>query len=86
MSDIKSIPTPILEAELVRRKEASDTKPIPKHPFEVGWKLLYQICANDIDEHERGESEDSDTPHYIYKAAMEAIYGKDVWEWINKHS
>lgn len=22
--------------------------------------------------------------HWIYEAAMEAVYGKDVWTWVNK--
>ena len=25
--------------------------------------------------------EDNDTAHYIYEAAMEAVYGKDIWAW-----
>lgn len=28
----------------------------------------------------------SDNAHYIYEAAMQAVYGKDIWTWINKQT
>lgn len=29
------------------------------------------------------DNRDEDMPHYIYEAAMEVFYGKDVWKFIN---
>lgn len=28
--------------------------------------------------------EDDDGEHYIYEVALETIYGKGIWDWINK--
>lgn len=36
---------------------------------------IQDIASNDMDE---------DMPHYIYEGVMIAIYGKDIWNWVNK--
>lgn len=40
------------------------------------------LCEDYLDEVELGV-EDTDTQHYLFEAAMEAFYGKDVWKFIN---
>ena len=42
---------------------------------------LTKVCQERLLEYEKGEDTDSDTPHYIYESAMEAIFGKEVWAW-----
>jgi len=46
---------------------------------------LKALCEEYLDEVERGD-EDTDTKHYLFEAAMEAFYGKEVWEYINSNS
>lgn len=43
---------------------------------------LRSVCEAYLKEIEDGE-EDTDTKHYIFEAAMEAFYGKGVWDYIN---
>ncbi len=52
-----------------------------KNPDFSGLILVCESHLQQIDEEER---EDNDSEHYIYEAAMEAIYGSDVWKFINK--
>lgn len=44
---------------------------------------LISVCDTYLTEVESGNSEDSDTPHYIFEKAMELVYGKEVWKYIN---
>ena len=30
-----------------------------------------------------GNVSDDDSSHYIYEAAVEAVYGKSIWQWVN---
>lgn len=70
-----------LQVEIARRQKAAEKpKPLDKPDFSalVGWceeyvKGLDGESGNDIDEQE----------HFIFEAAMVAVYGSDVWKWIN---
>jgi hypothetical protein len=45
---------------------------------------LRSLCQSYIDELAKEEGYvDEDLEHYIFEAAMEACFGKDVWKWIN---
>ena len=49
-------------------------------------KELMALCEGYLEEVKKGESEDTDTRHYIFEAAMEAFYGKAVWEYVNSQT
>ncbi len=72
-----------LEAELAKRKAPKAEKPTPfVYP---DWSVVTKLCRDHIDQIERGEAEDSDIPHYIYEAAMCAVYGPGIFnDLINK--
>ena len=42
------------------------------------------MCVGYIDLLDMDEYEPKNYQHYIYEAAIEAVYGPDVWKWINK--
>ena len=44
---------------------------------------VVKLCRQHLDNLSRLGTHDSDTPHYIYEAAMTAVFGADVWVWIN---
>lgn len=73
-----------LEAELERRKQKREEEERPKPVVNPDWSKLIRTCDDVIKECERGEHEDSDLPHYVYEEAMRAIYGPDVFKWMNK--
>jgi hypothetical protein len=56
--------------------------PRPKQIEEPSLSALKKACKEYIDSLADGEY-DREDEHYIYEAAMEAMYGKEVWEYIN---
>ena len=73
-----------LQAELLRRKKAKEDAEKPKllqTPHLTGLINTCQIYIDDASEHGRV---DEDTAHYVFEEAMKALYGKDVFTWINK--
>jgi len=51
----------------------------PKQLDTIDLTALKEICSDYITEVELGDNIDSDTDHYIFETAMEAIYGKDIF-------
>lgn len=46
---------------------------------------LYKLCKDHIDFLDSDEyHEDNDDKTFIYEAALEAVFGKDVWKWVNQ--
>jgi hypothetical protein len=46
---------------------------------------LRKICQEYIDELDKnGCADDDDYDHYIYIFALECVFGKDIWDWINE--
>jgi hypothetical protein len=59
-----------------------ENKPVP--PLEdIDYSKVKKECEVHIQEIADGKV-DTDAEHWIYEAAMEAVYGKDVWNWVNK--
>lgn len=51
----------------------------PKPLEQPNYKELEELCEY----HLKHLNDDDDSEHYIYEAAIEAIYGEDVWDYIN---
>lgn len=45
---------------------------------EFAKKLINEMAADDY-------NDDNDNEHWAYETVMEAVYGKSVWDWINKN-
>lgn len=57
-------------------------KPEPvKNP---NFNNLIEQCVDYIDQIEEHEWIDSDWSHYVTEEALKAVFGKDIYEWINK--
>lgn len=55
-------------------------QPLPNPDFAE----LIKACKEYIEVLDDEEiHEDSDDNHYIFEAALEAVFGADVWKWIN---
>lgn len=75
-----------LEQEIARRKTAATIVSIPIMFQTPDFQPLITICISYIQEIAKGEEgRTKDFDHYIYETAMECVYGKEVWDWINKH-
>lgn len=46
---------------------------------------LIKVCKEYIEDMDNEDfHEDDDDQHYIFEAALEAVFGKDVWKWVNQ--
>ena len=69
--------------ELARRKKQNKIK-LPKALLSPNFVTLMVLAEEHIKNIKEGMSDDrySDAKEYIYEAVMEAVYGKDIWQWI----
>lgn len=75
-----------LLAELERRGRVYETKPKPL--VAPDWGSLHELVVKyivDLELSLEGKHETSleKWDHYIFEAAVEAVYGKAIWEWVN---
>jgi hypothetical protein len=74
-----------LEAEVERRKLLARKAPIRivTPDFSTLITTVDEFITG-LEEDVENYREDDDTEHYIYEAAVEALYGKEIWGWLNK--
>lgn len=70
-----------LLAEIKRRKRVKKEK--PKQLEVLNCEPMRKACQQYIDEIVENKYVDEDLKQYIFECAMETIFGKDVWNWIN---
>lgn len=60
-------------------------KPTQLNIEEINIDKLKAICQRYIDfiDDDEDYHEDNDYDHYIFEEALEAIFGKDVWDFVN---
>ena len=79
---LKSFTSTELKEELQKRQDANANKPLPlKKP---NFEEVVSICTTHINDIANSKGE-SATKQWIYEATMEAVFGKDVFDWINKY-
>lgn len=83
MSNITKLSTEELERELAARKASKDEQEKPKPLPNPDFKALQDSCIACIAKIEKEGDPEGDYKHWIYEAGMEAVFGKDVWKWIN---
>lgn len=77
-----SVSTEDLERELERRKRELRGPPTPLK--EPDFSNLQELVVEGTKASVQNGYEDDDFQHYVYEAAMEAVFGKDFWTWRNK--
>ena len=81
--DLKDVPTAKLLEEMQKRKKEVDRPKIKPDVYDEFMSLI-DVCEGYFDDIvKQGYSKNAD--HYIYEAAMECVYGKQCWLWINEH-
>ncbi|MEE9365562.1 MAG: hypothetical protein V3W44_02650 [Dehalococcoidales bacterium] len=68
-----------LELELKRR----ETQRVPRQLEELDLDNLRHVCQHHIDCVAKNGRAPLDGETYVCEAAMIAVFGKDVWDWIN---
>lgn len=67
--------------ELSRRQGESQRVKRPTPIVEPDWTLVEKLVRDHLQQIEADE-EDEDMPHYILEAAMTAVWGRGVWDYI----
>lgn len=73
-----------LLAELERKKKAREAGERPRPLTSIEIQNLIEVCDAHVEELDKNGYADDDSSHYIYEAAMTAIYGPNIFKWINK--
>lgn len=84
MKTIEQFTNAELQAELKRREYQAIDLAKPQAVAKPDLTDLRQTCQAYIDAVAMRDYVDEDLPHYIFEAAMIALYGKDVFSWINR--
>lgn len=82
MKHLNDVSTEDILNELERRKKNNDRPRVNNFADFTGLVKTCELVLDDIVK--QGYSKDGS--HYIYEAAMECIYGKDCWKWINEYN
>ena len=83
MNDLECFDTEQLEAELKRRKEEEERQNKPHPVTDPDWSAVQQCCEDYIAGLFAKGYVYGDAKQYIFEAAMEAVFGKNVWYWVN---
>jgi len=72
-----------LEAEVKRREKIRNAPPEPLSDEEINWNIVREAAVEYIqlvDENKRVDQSE----HFIFEGVIMAVYGKDVWNWVNE--
>jgi hypothetical protein len=83
MDNLGVYDTKQLEDELARRKREAEEGAKPKPIESPDWTGVQATCESYVEALFRRGYVDSDDKQWIFEAAMEAVFGKDVWPWVN---
>ena len=72
-----------LKKEIKQRENSVVSDKAPSALENPDYSELQDLCSKYMYDIEKAEYVDDDYPHYIYEAAMHALYGKDVFRYIN---
>lgn len=73
-----------LEKELERRQKMELNK--PKLLQEMDFKELIEMCKDFLNQIEKENYYSEELEHYIFEKAIESVFGKNVWEYINTNT
>jgi len=75
-----------LQAELDARQRRQDEAEKPQQLEQVNLTELRRLCQREIDNVFTNGRYSIDCECYIYDAAMKAIFGPDVLDWVNERT
>ncbi len=83
MPNLNHIPLRQLEAEILRRKREQEEAAKPRALPSPDFQPLIDLAQTHVSELAEGK-EDDDIKQWFYEQAMQCIFGKDVFGWVNK--
>lgn len=83
-SDIfEGVPTAQLQAELVRRNKEEKEDSIPEPLKNIDFEYIIKLCQEYISDVSKGIADD-DYDCWFFGETMMAVFGPQIWQWINK--
>lgn len=82
MIDLHNYTTAAIKEELARRDAIGVPVPLPDPDF----SKLTNMMVDGLEEYASTGHTDDDFEHYVYEAALEAVFGDGVWEWMRQRS
>lgn len=81
----KSLLKDFTEEELQAELEAREKKrsQVISPLIDPNFDALVSMIKEGVSRSAANEYESADFPHYVYEAAMEAVYGAGYWKWRN---
>ena len=79
------LPDALREIEILLVAQAASERP-PQQSANIECAKLRETCQRYIDAIANKSYIDSDYKHYIFEAALEAVFGEDIWEWVRENS
>jgi len=73
-----------LEEEIERREQANRLANKPKELAEKDWSSVINSCNEQIDHLMKEGRGVKDICCWVYEAAMIAVFGENIWDWINE--
>lgn len=78
----------LLQSQINKRvgelQKRENNVPVPIEFEEINWVGVYSTAKGIVDQiKENGFSGDSE--HWCYEEVMEAVFGDNIWEWLNEH-
>lgn len=55
----------------------------PVRQDSINWKPVLELAESYVHDLDEEGYVDDDMEHYIKEAVLEAVFGEDVWKWIN---
>lgn len=92
MTNLEHYSNDELKSELERRQgtvkdDDEDTDIPPPEPLDnPDFSALIECVTEGLAQSISDKYEDDDFSHYVYEAAMEAVYGRGFWDWRNAQS
>ena len=83
MTDLQCYDEEALRAELERREREKKARAIPQPLASPDWARVTEYCHSYVDQKAKQGWVNDDLKQYIFEAALEAVFGKNVWPWIN---
>lgn len=74
----------LLQSQINKRMKKLEKTPTPFLLGEIDWSGVYSTAKGIVDQiKENGFSGDSE--HWCYEEVMEAVFGENIWDWLNEH-
>jgi hypothetical protein len=82
--DLRKVSKEQLLAEIQRREAEEQRSALPRPLSNPNFDSLVKTVIHGVEETVESGYQDEDFKHYVYEAAVQAVYGDSFWNWKRK--